>query len=109
MKNIKIGKINLYPAIQNYASNGAIALTLFEKSGEPYITLSTNLDDDKQGTNKIFIKEDNSTYSDITNNLLQQGFLVDCNLTMNSGFNLYRLYELTPSLLEFTSHNKDFN
>jgi len=108
MKNIKIGKLSLYPSIQKYSTNGAIALSFFEKSGESYITLSTNLDDENQEGNKIFIKEDKSTYSDITNSLLQNGYLTDCKLTVNSGFNQYRLYEISPALIELASHNKDF-
>lgn len=107
MKNIKIGRLSLYPSIQKYSSNGASALSFFEKSGELYITLSTNLEDDFQEGNKIFIKEDKSTYSDMTNILLQNGYLIDCNRTMNSGFNQYRLYEMSQLLIELASHNKD--
>ena len=108
MKEIKLGKLKLYPVLEQYSSNQYTALALFESSGHPYLTLSTNLSDSRQEGNKIFIKEDNSTFSEITQDLVNQGLLIDENISSSSGYNTYRLYQITPSLLILASENKGY-
>ena len=108
MKSIKLGKLKLYPVLEKYSTNQYFALSLFEKSGEPYLTLSTNLSDLRQEGNKIFIKEDNSTFSEITQELLNQGFLTDENIISFSGYNTYKLYQINQSLIILASENKEY-
>lgn len=86
-----------------YLNNGVLAIR-FEKDGEPYSQLTTNLSLPKLITNEMV--NNNNSFVDINNcpreiidELEINGFIINQNYEVTSGFVKYPLYHLTDKFL----------
>jgi hypothetical protein len=80
-------------------SAGSRAIQVLEKNGEPYCTISTNLNSPQQDADCIFVK-DGDIESEFAEEMVAQGLLILKGDKDRSGYNTYTLYQITPKLVE---------
>lgn len=96
--------LNSLTAYKGTYKNGVLAI-LFEKDGEPYSLLTTNLSLDKSTTssmvnnNNSFVDVNNCP-QEIINALEEKGYIVKQPYEATSGFVDYPLYHITDEFLK---------
>lgn len=105
MDNFRHGQLKLFPKLEYY-DNGSACITLFEKNGNEYITVSSNLDNDEQSENKVWICDCGDEH-EIAQSMVANALLKSLDEQCEAGHNNYILYELTNRLYNMSKENED--
>lgn len=98
MKGLKHGKTSLKIQLEKYQNDSA-CITLIEKDLSEYLTITTNLNNDHQDHESIFIKQSDD-HLELAELMVNLGLLVQTEVIAGSGYNSYRLYKMTPLLFK---------
>ena len=97
--SFKFGKHKLQIRFNQY-QNQTICLNTELEDGEPWLRLSTNLDNEHQSSTQIFVKENDEMFDSLVQVMVKEGYLkVVEGIKAPSGYNTYQLYEVLPKAL----------
>ena len=98
-------KRNVHFVINTYNSNGNMCVRLVEDTGEPYDYVSTNLDTVPAGC--AFV--DTNRSPEMVDILEKYGFAKYCDITRDSGYCTYPLYEFDlDAMADYISPESDY-
>ncbi len=89
---------DLYFKTAKYTNNGSTAVQAFTESGEPYATVSVNLEE-SVGCKEYEFYADTNNCGDLVSSMIDSGYIKEVGDLGFSGFCVYPKVVLTPKFL----------